>query len=211
MPPSNDWTLTRAHLKSVLIYHPDTGVFYWRVARGRVTKGHVAGNFHSNGYIVIKYRGRSRYAHRLAYLYMTGEWPSGLVRHINAVPDDNRWVNLFTLRESNMTSLITADILRQTLTYNPQTGDFHWRKSQGSIREGDIAGSEHTSGYIRIKVNGESHVAHRLAVLYMNGDWPEKNVSHLNSQPADNRWANLRDGSEMGSAHWRKNRRKKTR
>jgi len=30
-------------------------------------------------------------AHRLAWFYMEGEWPTG---HINHIRDDNRWVNL---------------------------------------------------------------------------------------------------------------------
>lgn len=32
--------------------------------------------------------------HRLAWFYMTKEWPADTVDHINGVRDDNRWVNL---------------------------------------------------------------------------------------------------------------------
>ena len=103
-----------------------------------------------------------------------------------------------------MPKLIAADVIRQILDYDPETGVFTWLKSQGRAMAGDVAGSEHTAGYIRIKVLGESYVAHRLAVLVMTGKWPEKNVPHLNGEPADNRWVNLQDGSNIGSAHcWR--------
>ena len=38
--------------------------------------------------------GRDYYAHRVAWLIMTGEWPELEVDHINGVESDNRWANL---------------------------------------------------------------------------------------------------------------------
>jgi hypothetical protein len=39
-------------------------------------------------------RGRRFQAHRLAWLYVYGEWPNGAIDHINRDPGDNRISNL---------------------------------------------------------------------------------------------------------------------
>ena len=86
--------ISQAQLKEVLEYNPDTGVFIWRKPNGnRVKVGNVAGNKSVNGYIRIKIK-KEYLAHRLAYLYMIGNFPENDIDHINHIKDDNRWVNL---------------------------------------------------------------------------------------------------------------------
>lgn len=86
--------LTQADLRRMLSYDPDSGEFRWLVGRSRTAAGSVAGSIGASGHRSIKIAGRSHYAHRLAWLYMTGEWPAEQVDHINGTPDDNRWDNL---------------------------------------------------------------------------------------------------------------------
>lgn len=81
----------------LLIYEPDTGLFFWRVnRRGQKKQGDKAGGVSaSTGYIYIGLGNRKRYAaHRLAWLCTHGEWPDGEIDHINGVRSDNRIVNL---------------------------------------------------------------------------------------------------------------------
>lgn len=53
-----------------------------------------AGYINSEGYRVINIDGTEYFAHDLAFLYMTGDFPKGEVEHINRKRDDDRWCNL---------------------------------------------------------------------------------------------------------------------
>ena len=90
--------ITQAELKEVLEYNPDTGVFIRvksnKYFNNRVKVGDVAGSKNNQRYISIKIKGKTYKAHRLAYLYMTGNFPKNDIDHINHIRDDNRWVNL---------------------------------------------------------------------------------------------------------------------
>lgn len=90
--------LTLEQLKELLTYEPKTGLFRWvKSARGRHA-GAVAGSPYNRGYINISIGARAEkvriYAHVLAWFYMTGEWPTQDVDHINRIKGDNRWENL---------------------------------------------------------------------------------------------------------------------
>lgn len=88
---------------------------------------------------------------------------------------------------------IDAKTLRSLLNYDHQTGEFTWREGQrGPARAGDIAGRVKPNGYRSIKIRQRDYFAHRLAVLYMTGAWPPKEVDHANGDRSDNRWGNLR-------------------
>ncbi|WP_376956428.1 HNH endonuclease signature motif containing protein (plasmid) [Azospirillum sp. A26] len=86
--------LTQARLRELLHYDPETGVFTWLVRRQGIRADRAAGCVSSPGYILIGVDGRLCRAHRLAWLYMTGEWPAAEIDHINRARGDNRWNNL---------------------------------------------------------------------------------------------------------------------
>lgn len=90
--------------------------------------------------------------------------------------------------------MLTCEKLRDVLSYSPDTGDFTWTNPPrpSKVRAGDVAGTVMTDGYKSITIDRKMHKAHRLAWLYMTGEWPEKRMDHINRNRGDNRWTNLR-------------------
>jgi hypothetical protein len=95
---------------------------------------------------------------------------------------------------------LTAKTLRDLLSYEPETGEFRWKKLHSKMRLdrlGAVAGCAKSPSrpYRQIAVMGKLHYAHRLAWLYVHGTWPAHTIDHINRNPADNRIANLREAS----------------
>ena len=85
--------LSQAKIKKLLHYNPDTGVFTWKkTINNRAIAGNVAGG-KCNEYICIRINYKAYYAHRLAWLYMTGEWPEE-IDHKNHIKIENWFDNL---------------------------------------------------------------------------------------------------------------------
>lgn len=87
-------TLTVERLKEVMQYDPETGKFCRLITTNhRAKAGDEPGWNHCQGYRAIAIDGRCYLAHRLAWFFMTGEWPVE-VDHRNRNRLDNRWENL---------------------------------------------------------------------------------------------------------------------
>lgn len=86
--------LTQEYLKSILHYNPETGLWMWLIDDWGRIKGEIAGSINDTGYVQITINSKKYKAHRLAFLYMTGEWPKGEIDHDNTKRDDNVWNNL---------------------------------------------------------------------------------------------------------------------
>jgi len=84
--------------------------------------------------------------------------------------------------------------LKQQVKYNPTTGVFTWIVSKSKIQKHANAGTlDKSDGYRKITINGTQYKEHRLAVLYMTGQFPKHQVDHINHIRHDNRWCNLRE------------------
>lgn len=87
--------VTAQEVREMLGYDKTTGVFTWKVRPCKAVRaGDVAGNTNKFGYVTIGVKKKVYKAHRLAWLYVYGVWPDGLIDHINGRKDDNRLCNL---------------------------------------------------------------------------------------------------------------------
>lgn len=110
---------------------------------------------------------------------------------------------------------LTAEIARELLTYNPDTGKLFWKERTAKYFKNPKnpnytkswntkwAGKEaltnitrRNSGQIsRLggRVLNKNYTAHRIVWLIYYGEWPKNQIDHINQDPTDNRIKNLRD------------------
>lgn len=98
-------------------------------------------------------------------------------------------------------NFIALPRLKELLRYTPDSGVFTWKVSHPRAKKGAEAGAVDHYGYIVIRLDGVLYKAHRLAWLYVHGEWPCKNLDHINRNKSDNRIANLRIASQSVNMH----------
>jgi hypothetical protein len=96
---------------------------------------------------------------------------------------------------------LTADYVRSILDYDPETGIFRWKPRSdvppewNARRAGAVAGGRMVHGYWFIGIHDIRYLSHRLAWLYVTGEWPADQLDHINMNREDNRFANLRQAT----------------
>lgn len=100
--------------------------------------------------------------------------------------------------------MITQLELKKQLNYDPETGIFTWVVScNNQIKTGSMAGTINNRNYICIQINKKIYLAHRLAWVYVYGEWP-KVIDHINGIKTDNRIENLRNVTQKENGQNRK-------
>lgn len=94
---------------------------------------------------------------------------------------------------------LTAERLRNEILYDPGTGLFT-RKATGQR-----AGWGESHGYRKISIGCVKYYEHRLAWLYMIGEWPKNKIDHIDGDRSNNAFANLREATDAVNAQNIKN------
>ena len=106
---------------------------------------------------------------------------------------------------------IDAEIVRALLYYSPETGALKWKertedwfpgtvgrtpshacRQWNATHAGKKPGAVDSWGHTQIRLFGRLYGAHRLIWLLMTGKWPKNQIDHIDCDPSNNRWNNLR-------------------
>jgi hypothetical protein len=167
--------LDQETLKSILRYDPDTGIFTWlwrpdaplcwNTRWAGTVAGTSRGALDGRTYWVITVDRRKLQAHRLAVLYMTGEWPTALVDHEDLDGINNRWENL---RDATPSQNAANAKLSKASTSGLKGVWFH--KQAGRYRASIcVGGRRHSLG---LHDTAEAaHVAYCAAAEAMHGEF----------------------------------------
>lgn len=90
---------------------------------------------------------------------------------------------------------LTQERLKELLHYDPETGLFVRLRKTKKSAVGSVAGSSNSAGYLVIRVDEKVYYAHRLAILYVTGEWPTAHMDHIDGDRSNNRYSNIRDVS----------------
>ena len=155
---------TEARLKALLHYDSETGVFRWKVRRGGAAQvGSVAGRIESKGYRQITVDWVAVMEHRLAWFYVTGEWPPYEIDHINGCRTDNRFANLrLATHGQNQQNIARAHMTNRSglLGVTEQGGRYHARITHDGVchRLGGFATAEAAhQAYLKAKKSIHTH------------------------------------------------------
>lgn len=97
--------LTKERIDELYEYDKSSGCFLRRFPSGKRPIGSVAG-YNVKGYLSIFIDKKNYRVHRLVWFYENGEWPKGMIDHINGIKDDNRIENLRDVtRSQNMMNM----------------------------------------------------------------------------------------------------------
>jgi len=106
------------------------------------------------------------------------------------------------MAKTKVADLLTAAEVRRLLDYDPETGVLLWRHRDDVLPRvnkrlaGKAAGClDGQYGYTSVRVLDRLYQAHRLIWLHVTGEWPSAVIDHIDGDPSNNAWSNLRQAT----------------
>ena len=98
--------------------------------------------------------------------------------------------------------LPAAEDLWELFSYNPLTGNLHYRvRTANHLQVGDAVKGIDSNGYRRAGIKGTNYRAHRLVWTWISGEDPQElRIDHKNGDTLDNRLWNLRKATVAQNA-----------
>ena len=87
-------SLTFERALKLIDYDPNTGIMKSKINRATLNVGNIVGSMNKRGYLRVAIDGKEYYQHRIAFLLMTGKWPTKEIDHIDENKANNCWTNL---------------------------------------------------------------------------------------------------------------------
>ena len=96
----------------------------------------------------------------------------------------------------NKSKKLTQDALKSVVRYDKETGDFYRLKSDGRVKAGLVKQKPCRRGYLIMRIYGIKYKMHRLAWLYVYGEFPVGVIDHIDGDTENNKISNLRECSQ---------------
>lgn len=91
--------------------------------------------------------------------------------------------------------MISIERLREMLEYDGER--LRWKVDRPRTAKGSLAGYvveyPHGLKYLRLRIGGQKHQAHRVIWALVYGAWPVNHIDHVDGNGLNNRIENLRD------------------
>jgi hypothetical protein len=91
--------------------------------------------------------------------------------------------------------MVTQQQALDLFSYDPATGELHWRYSHNKAKAGAVVGAITPHGYRLTSIDKKRYYVHRLVWLIHHGQFPRL-LDHINRNRSDNRIENLRAATQ---------------
>lgn len=109
-------------------------------------------------------------------------------------------LTLNTSSKSSSSRGLTHEYLLEHFKYDPDTGElFRIKLSARNQELGLVSKPRGRYNYARLHPGHNSYRINRVAYFYMTGEWPKGVVDHIDGNPLNDSWDNLRDTTQASN------------